>query len=166
MLPSVDSRLACLVILLLISTASPVSVLLWIVLRSFFPPASTETERQFISQDIKTSQAEWWRTRFCTSPNTRLRCDSWCVVDRDGVIWRSRHTWFCSHRMERIQQFLVLDALHLYLAYSHAIVSVTHDAGWFDVTGYAGALNQNKAWHDQTPQPVSASSELNNSQPS
>ncbi len=46
MLPSVDSRLACLVILLLISTASPVSVLLWIVLRSFFPPASTETERE------------------------------------------------------------------------------------------------------------------------
>lgn len=46
MLPSADSRLACLVILLLISTASPVSVLLWIVLRSFFPPASTETERE------------------------------------------------------------------------------------------------------------------------
>lgn len=40
MLPSVDSRLACRVILLLISTARPVSVLLWIVLRNFLPPAS------------------------------------------------------------------------------------------------------------------------------
>ncbi len=151
MLPSADSRLACLVILLLISTASPVSVLLWIVLRSFFPPASTETERQWqsVSQDIETSQVKWWRTRFCTSPNTksklhtRLRCDRWCAVDRAGVIWRARQTWFCSHRMEQIQQFLVLDALHLFLAYRHAIVSIAHDAWWFGVTGYAGALNQN-----------------------
>lgn len=43
MLPSVDSRLACRVILLLISTARPVSVLLWIVLRNFLPPASART---------------------------------------------------------------------------------------------------------------------------
>ena len=40
MLPSVDSLLACRVILLLISTARPVSVLRWMVLRSFLPPAS------------------------------------------------------------------------------------------------------------------------------
>lgn len=97
-----------------------------------------ERQWQSVSQDIKTSQVKWWRTHFCTSPNTKskphtwLRCDRWCAVDRDGVIWRARHTWFCSHRMERIQQFLVLDALHLYLAYRHAIVSFTHDAGWFD----------------------------------
>lgn len=57
MLPSVDSLLACRVILLLISTARPVSVLLWIVLRNFLPPASehrvtrttqmTEKEREY-----------------------------------------------------------------------------------------------------------------------
>lgn len=45
MLPSVDSRLAWRVILLRISTARPVSVLLWIVLRSFLPPASGRTFR-------------------------------------------------------------------------------------------------------------------------
>lgn len=44
MLPSVDSLLACRVILLLISTARPVSVLLWMVLRSFLPPASAGTD--------------------------------------------------------------------------------------------------------------------------
>lgn len=59
MLPSVDSLLACRVILLLISTARPVSVLLWIVLRNFLPPASehrvtrttqmTEKEREELS---------------------------------------------------------------------------------------------------------------------
>lgn len=43
MLPSVDSLLACRVILLLISTARPVSVLLWMVLRNFLPPASAHT---------------------------------------------------------------------------------------------------------------------------
>lgn len=45
MLPSVDSRLAWRVILLRISTARPVSVLLWIVLRNFLPPASGRTFR-------------------------------------------------------------------------------------------------------------------------
>lgn len=45
MLPSVDSRLAWRVILLRISTARPVSVLLWIVLRNFLPPASGRTLR-------------------------------------------------------------------------------------------------------------------------
>lgn len=44
MLPSVDSLLACRVILLLISTARPVSVLLWMVLRSFLPPASVRKD--------------------------------------------------------------------------------------------------------------------------
>lgn len=46
MLPSVDSRLACRVILLLISTAKPVSVLLWMVLRNFLPPASAHRDTQ------------------------------------------------------------------------------------------------------------------------
>lgn len=46
MLPSVDSRLACRVIQFLISTAKPVSVLLWTVLRSFLPPVSAKTENK------------------------------------------------------------------------------------------------------------------------
>lgn len=46
MLPSVDSRLAWRVIQFLISTARPVSVLLWTVLRSFLPPASAQTENK------------------------------------------------------------------------------------------------------------------------
>lgn len=53
MLPSVDSRLACRVILLLISTARPVSVLLWIVLRSFLPPASARRITQAKKEEYR-----------------------------------------------------------------------------------------------------------------
>lgn len=52
-----------------------------------------------------------------TKASHALSCDSWCAVDRDGVIWRSRHTWFCSHRMDRIQQFLVFDTVQFFCFY-------------------------------------------------
>lgn len=70
MLPSVDSRLAWRVILLRISTASPVSVLLWMVLRNFLPPASGRTFRH-------------------TKMGKRERDRGWCKVGRLHLMAKS-----------------------------------------------------------------------------
>lgn len=82
MLPSVDSRLAWRVILLRISTARPVSVLLWIVLRNFLPPASGCMVRT-------TKMGKRKRERHKMTHGWSIATNRWVRLSQTPLIWQA-----------------------------------------------------------------------------
>ncbi len=93
MLPSADSRLACLVILPShlygqSCLRAPLDSAAQLLPSCFY--RDRERQWQSVSQDIKTSQVKWWRTRVCTITQHKIKASHAAQMWQMMCCWPSR----------------------------------------------------------------------------